>query len=179
MYNIRKAKLEDAKSIAHVHIESWKSTYQHLLQSKDIESIQLEHRITLWETVLKKSGQIVLVAENESGNIIGFISGGKERTKRFGYDGEIYAVYVLEQYHKKGIGTKLLQSFVKHMKKESFRSLLVWVLTKNEHKAFYERYGAAPVEAEEVTIGSGTYEETAYGWKSLRELENNIGLITK
>lgn len=176
MFHIRKATKEDAESIARVHVKSWKSTYQDLIEEQDMESIQLHHRITLWETVLQKSinGQIVLVAEDEENNVLGFISGGKERTKRFGYDGEIYAIYVLEEYHNKGIGKELMQSFVQYMKENEYQTLLVWVLTQNKHKSFYERYGAAPVEAEQVTIGTGTYEETAYGWSNMGELAKKL-----
>lgn len=173
---VRKAQLKDAEAIAHVHVLSWQSTYQHVIEEEYIQNLNVENRITLWETVLTKqiNGQTVLLAETEQGEVVGFISGGKERTKRYGYDGEIYAIYLLEQYQGKGYGTQLFKSFVENMKEEGYTSILVWVLTQNPFKRFYEKYGASPVEAEEVTIGKGTYQETAYGWKRIDLLEEQL-----
>lgn len=172
MYHIRQGQLEDAEAIAHIHVESWKSTYKDLIDKQDIDGISVENRITLWETVLKKAvnGQTVLVATDENDQVIGFISGGKERTKEYGYDGEIYAVYLLDEYHRQGVGTNLLSHFVQQMKQSGYESLLVWVLIQNENKKFYERYGASPVQAEEITIGKGTYKEVAYGWSDIHVL---------
>ncbi len=174
MYHIRKARLEDAEAIAHIHVESWKSTYKDLIDKQDIDGISVENRIALWETVLKKAvnGQVVLVATDESDKIIGFISGGKERTKEYGYDAEIYAVYLLDEYHRKGVGTGLLTHFVQHIRQSGYESLLVWVLTQNVNKKFYERYGASPIQAEETTIGKGTYKEIAYGWPDIEALSS-------
>ncbi|WP_082234743.1 GNAT family N-acetyltransferase [Halobacillus massiliensis] len=172
MMQVRKAKFEDAEQIANIHIESWKSTYKDLIDEQDLSNITLENRIALWETILKApvNGQIALVIENEHSELVGFISGGKERTKKYNYDGEIYAVYLLDRYQRKGYGSRLLQRFAEEMHKHEYHSLLVWILTRNPSADFYRKFGAAPVEAEEVTIGQGTYEETAYGWENLSEL---------
>ncbi|WP_085506858.1 GNAT family N-acetyltransferase [Thalassobacillus devorans] len=172
MYKVRKAVFEDAEKIAHVHVSSWKSTYKDLIDEKDVSNITVENRIALWEAVLKVpvNGQVALVVENDQGEVVGFVSGGKERTKHYGYDGEIYAIYLLDSYQRKGLGGMLLEAFGKEMKEAGYHSLLVWVLTNNPSSEFYRKYGAKQVEAEMVTIGEGTYEETAFGWKNIDEL---------
>ncbi|GGD23572.1 GNAT family N-acetyltransferase [Pontibacillus salipaludis] len=172
MYTIRRATQEDARAIAYVHVESWRTTYKPLLEEEDIQSLTLENRITLWETILKTpiNNQTIFVATDETDRVVGFISGGKERTKVYGYDGEIYAIYLLDEVRMKGLGTELLKAFTNDMAQKGYGSILVWVLTRNPNKRFYERYGAIAVEAENITIGKGTYEETAYGWKHLDHL---------
>lgn len=172
MFQVRKAVLGDAESVARVHVDSWKATYSELINEEDLTNITFENRKTLWETILKMpgAGQVALVIHNDDGEIVGFVSGGKERTKRFGYDGEIYAIYLLNKYQRQGLGTSLLKAFFAEMKKAGYRSLLVWVLTQNPSSQFYVRYGALPVEEEKTTIGEGTYQETAFGWKSVDEV---------
>ncbi|MCA0969702.1 GNAT family N-acetyltransferase [Halobacillus litoralis] len=172
MPKVREARLEDAEKIAQIHVSSWKSTYQDLLDERDVSNSTVENRIVLWETVLRQrvNGQLAYVVESDEGELVGFVSGGKERTKSYGYDGEIYAIYLLEQYKQQGYGRMLLQAFAEGMKREGYKSLLVWVLTKNPSNRFYTKFGADPIEAEKVTIGEGTYEETAFGWENIDHL---------
>ncbi|MDL4842723.1 GNAT family N-acetyltransferase [Aquibacillus rhizosphaerae] len=169
MFFIRKAILEDAEKIAEIHVKSWKSTYSELINEKDMSNITYDNRKVFWETVLSLPmvGQVALVVFDEQSNIVGFISGGKERTKRFGYDGEIYAIYLLQEYQRKGLGSMMLNAFAKEMKTFSYHSILVWVLTQNPSSKFYLDYGAKQIDKEETTIGKGTYQETAFGWESI------------
>lgn len=174
---VRAARFEDAEIIAEIHVQSWKSTYEDLIDEKDISNTTVEHRITLWETVLRTpiNGQIAFVIENDKGEVVGFVSGGKERTKSYGFDGEIYAIYLLDAYQGKGYGKALLKEFSQSMLGAGYESLLVWVLTHNPSRQFYIKHGADPIEAEKVTIGQGTYEETAYGWRNLKKLAQSLG----
>ncbi|WP_058308288.1 GNAT family N-acetyltransferase [Gracilibacillus massiliensis] len=168
MYTIRKARIEDAQDIAEVHVNSWKATYQNLINEQDLSNTTVEHRQILWETILKlpRKQQPVTVIE-EQGEIVGFISGGKERTDRFGYDGEIFAIYLMPSHQGKGLGKRLLKSFAQEMKELGYRSLLIWVLTKNPTHQFYLKYGATKIEEDQTTIGYDTYQETAYGFKDI------------
>ncbi|GAB2533725.1 GNAT family N-acetyltransferase [Gracilibacillus alcaliphilus] len=171
MYQIRKATLEDAKFIAEVYIHSWKATYQDLINEQDLSNTTVDHHQIYWETILKLSRkqQPVTVIEDQ-GEIVGFISGGKERTERFGYDGEIFAIYLLPDYQGKGLGKQLLKAFAEEMQELGYQSLLIWVLTHNPTHHFYLHFGAEKIEQEQTTIGDGTYQETAYGFSSIQKL---------
>ncbi|PKR78252.1 GNAT family N-acetyltransferase [Halalkalibacillus sediminis] len=177
MVTVRKARLEDAEHIAEVHDKTWRSTYEPIIKEADLQQVKsFQTRKIMWETALQSSkiNQDVFVAVNENDEVLGFISGGKERTENFDYEGEIYDIYILEQYQGEGVGRLLLKAFVDSCEENGYTSLLVWILTKNPAGRFYTRHGAAKVEAENVTIGEGTYEETAYGWKDLNELKHNL-----
>jgi Acetyltransferase (GNAT) family. len=50
----------------------------------------------------------VYVAENKSGKIVGFAAGGRERMGKYMYQGELFAIYILEEYQRQGIGRQLL-----------------------------------------------------------------------
>ncbi|PAV29326.1 GNAT family N-acetyltransferase [Virgibacillus profundi] len=171
MFSIRKATFEDAETIAHIHVTSWKSTYSDLLDERDLSNITYENRKALWETVLRirKKDQCTFVIHNED-KVVGFISGGPERTKRFHYDSEIHTIYLLDEYQKMGLGAILLKAFAEEMKSLGKKSILVWILKQNPSSRFYERYYAKPVGEEAISIGEGSYKETAYGWESIDEL---------
>ncbi|WP_066191880.1 MULTISPECIES: GNAT family N-acetyltransferase [Gracilibacillus] len=171
MYQIRKATINDAKTIAEVYVHSWKATYKDLINEQDVSNTTVEYHQVYWETILKLSRkqQPVSVIEVE-GDIVGFIAGGKERTERFGFDGEISAIYLLPDYQGKGFGKKLLKAFAEEMQELNYNSLLIWVLTNNPTHHFYLRLGAEKIEQEQTTIGTGTYQETAYGFPSITAL---------
>ncbi|MFD1037635.1 GNAT family N-acetyltransferase [Virgibacillus byunsanensis] len=173
MFSIRKAVYEDAEDIAEIHVSSWKSTYTELLDEKDISNITYENRKTLWETILrmqKKEQCTFVIYKNDNHKIVGFVSGGPERTKRFEYDTEIYTIYLLDEFQKMGLGARLLKVFAEEMMELGYKSILVWVLKQNPSSRFYERYHASPVGEEEITLGEGTYKETAYGWENINGL---------
>lgn len=171
MFFIRQAHVADAEAIAAIHVTTWKNTYYDLLYEKDLSNMTYDNRKTLWETVLgmKKKDQCTFVILDDE-KVVGFVSGGPERTKRFRFDAEIYTIYVLPAYQKTGLGTRLLHVFAEKMKALDCSSLLVWILKKNPASRFYERYRAKPVGVEETTIGKGTYQETAFGWENIETL---------
>lgn len=176
MLTVREARLSDAEQIAKIHDETWKLTYGPIIADEDLKQVMTyDTRKIMWETTLssQKVQQYVYVAE-EDDQLLGFISGGKQRAEQFEFDAEIYDIYVLEKAQGKKVGHELLKRFVEKCVEDEYRSLLVWILTANPYGRFYVRYGARKVEAENTTIGSGTYEETAFGWKELKELHQEL-----
>lgn len=178
MYIVREATFEDAEAISTIHVNTWKNTYKDLVDEKDLTNMTYENRIILWETVLRmdKEKQCTFVIQDDD-KVVGFISGGPERTKRFNYDSEIYNIYILDEYQKEGLGSQLLEVFAKEMIDYGHQSLLVWILKHNPSSQFYERYGATSVGEEATQIGEGSYEETAYGWDDIVQLLDILTIL--
>src|SRR5690625_7690335 len=126
---------------------------------------------------MKESQQNTFVIENEH-KIVGFISGGPERTDRFDYDSEIYTIYIIDEYQKKGLGAQLLKVFSEEMQAIGYRSILVWVLTQNPSSRFYERYLAKSDGHTVTTIGEGSYIKTVYGWDDIDKILSIIVRIS-
>lgn len=175
MYLVRRANYEDAETIADIHFKTWKSTYTELIDEKDITNMTYENRKILWETILRmpRKEQCIFVIEVNN-DVVGFIFGGPERTDNENYDSAIYDIYIMDGFQKQGLGAKLLKAFAKEMKKLGNKSMLVWVLTQNPSSRFYERYDAQLAGEVATTIGEGSYEETAYGWKDIDKLISSL-----
>ncbi len=109
----------------------------------------------------------MLVAE-ASAVIVGFTAGGGERDGRYGIDGEVYAVYVLEDHQNRGIGQKLMQRASEKLVEMGLSSMLVWVLEQNAYKRFYEKHGGVQIDRKPLEEGSLEPLITAYAWKSLK-----------
>ena len=163
---IRKAKIEDAGGIAKVHVDSWRTTYKGIVSDTYLESLSYEKREPIWKRGINENH--VYIAENENGKIIGFSSGGKERTGKYKtYTGELYAIYILKEYQGKGIGRLLVQAVVDDLKDRNLNSMLVWAIEENPACRFYEGLGGMKIDTEEIEIDGKKLSEVAYGWNNI------------
>ena len=105
MSSIRLAEVQDAAAIAHVHVESWRTTYKGLVPEEYLASLNEAKRVAVWQEWLTRDISI-FVAEVE-GKIVGFASGGPIREPVAAYDAELYTIYLLEQVQGRGIGKNL------------------------------------------------------------------------
>jgi ribosomal protein S18 acetylase RimI-like enzyme len=165
---IRKAKLEDAKGIAKVHVDSWRTTYETIFPSDFLNNLSYESRENLWNDAIPKG--TIYVAENNEGFIVGFSTGGKERTGNYeGFEGELYAIYILKEYQGKGIGKALVQPVVEELLEAGIDSMTVVVLEENSACQFYEALGAKKLDSIEDEIAGKKVKECVYGWGNLKE----------
>jgi GNAT superfamily N-acetyltransferase len=166
---IRKAKIEDAAAIAHVQVESWKTTYVGIVSDVFLTSLNKEERMRSWQEQILADNIFILVAEDETG-IFGFAAGGEIREKLDGYDAELYAIYLLHERQKQGVGRRLSISLASALKTSGFTSMGVWVLEQNPSVSFYRRLGAVQIARKIINIGGADLQELAFGWPSLDRL---------
>ncbi|MBN3941682.1 MAG: GNAT family N-acetyltransferase [Nostoc sp.] len=167
---IREANLTDAPAIARVHVDAWRTTYNNLLPAKFLADLSYEERETKWVKIFSNIAQdnFTYIAEDEIGQIVGFASGGEERTGDRLYQGELYAIYILEKYQRQGLGYRLVSSIATRLIESGISSMLVWVLADNPAVHFYQRLGGQQVYQKQIEIGTVQLVEVAYGWKDTR-----------
>lgn len=165
---IREAVLEDADGIARVHVDSWRTTYKGIVSDSYLQQLSYEQRAENWRRGIGKSA--LYVAEDETGKIVGFGTGDKERTGKYNADGELYAIYLLEEVQGQGIGKKLTQVIAQSLKEQGLDSMLVWVLERNPSKAFYESLGGQPIDETMIDIGGDQFKEIAYYWDNIETI---------
>jgi GNAT superfamily N-acetyltransferase len=166
---IREAVVADAAGIARVHVDSWRSTYAGLLPAGFLAGLSYTGREEVWRRTLANplAQTCVYVAESAGGQIAGFANGGAERTGQTGYDGELYAIYLLANFQRRGLGSRLVRAVAARLAAFGCASLLVWVLATNPARTFYERIGGRYVSEQEIEIGGERVREVAYGWPDL------------
>lgn len=165
---IRKARIEDAAGIAKVHVDSWRTTYKGIVPDTFLDNLSYEQRELIWKKGMNENN--VYIAENENGQVIGFSTGGKERTGKYeAYTGELYAIYILKEYQGKGIGRLLVRSVVADLKDKNLNSMLIWAIEENPACHFYERLGGKKIDTEEIEIAGEILNEVAYGWADVAD----------
>ncbi|WHY78484.1 GNAT family N-acetyltransferase [Neobacillus sp. WH10] len=166
---IRKAVLADAKGIAKVHVDSWKTTYDNIVPAEYLKRLSYESREQLWKNSIPNGG--VYVSETSEGEIVGFASGGKERTGKYpDYAGELYAIYILKEYQGNGLGSLLVKPLIDELQLQNISTMLVLVLEDNSSRLFYETLGAKKIDTIEVEFLGQKVQELVYGWSDIRNI---------
>jgi GNAT superfamily N-acetyltransferase len=169
---IRAAELVDAAAIARVHVDSWRTTYRGIVPDDALSALSYEQREQTWRRAISDSDNVrcVYVAEADGRHLIGFASGGPERSGDQIYVGELYAIYLLAERQRKGAGRRLALAVASHLLRGNLTSMLVWVLAENPARSFYATLGGQQVYEKTETIGGARLVEVAYGWRDLRAL---------
>lgn len=161
MFLIRKASIDDAAQIAHIHVTSWAETYQGLMPKAYIEGYTLVRREALWRKIISQNLSEVWVAEIDS-RLVGFLSYDtvKEEGAILDHQFELSSLYVLSQYQAIGIGRGLYQVFEARLQTDSPNdsiSITLWVLSSNlKALGFYQALGLSKTgrQLEEVVLDS-------------------------
>ncbi|WP_117149174.1 GNAT family N-acetyltransferase [Paraliobacillus zengyii] len=167
--NIRRALPEDSRAVEKVQVDSWKTTYKNIVPDEYLNKMTYESREQKWIDII--SDQTVFVAETDDGEIIGFSNGGKERTGKYpNYNGELYAIYILEAHQRMGLGKLLMEPIIENLKQNDIFSMIVLVLEENNSRLFYESLGAEKIDIVEIEVLGEKLNEIVYGWQDIRAI---------
>lgn len=170
---IRDATPADARGIAEVHAGSWRTTYRGHFPDELLDNVDIDLWTTNRERIIRElpADQFYLVAD-VGGRIAGFAVAGP--SKGAPEDAEVYAIYLLEEFQRQGIGRALLAECVRRFQARGWRSMVIWVLRENTiGRSFYERMGGTAERQKEGSVGGipgrprHPVTETGYVWRDL------------
>lgn len=168
--NIRRAVIEDAKGIARVHVDSWRTTYKGIIPDDFLNNLSYEQRTELWKKNIAKEDNYVVVAENNEGQIVGFADAWKRETNLVESSSDLTSIYLLEEYQGQGIGKKLFKELFEHFKQLGYVKIFVEVLEENNTRYFYENYDAKLVKTVQIKIGEKILNELIYEWDNVDDV---------
>jgi len=162
---IRRAEIGDEKKIAAVIVITWKNAYQGILPDAFLAALTTEKHERLFKEHLKAQTETIIVLENEAGEIVAMVSGGKDHLAEF--DCEIVAIYVLPEYQKRGCGRLLFENIIEEHKKKRYKSMIVWTFAANKDQKFYEKLGGAIRKTGSHNIGGKEIPTVGYVWDDI------------
>jgi ribosomal protein S18 acetylase RimI-like enzyme len=160
---IRTATVADAPTIAHINVETWRSTYRSQIPDADLDAFDVPRRTTFWQRLLNEKRGEVFVAE-DGGSITGFCNLIPTRDKNADPQAvaEIAAIYVHPQHWRKGAGRALCGSALAEARRRGYKTVTLWVLASNSGaRRFYEAVGFGldgATQTEKATDGSKLHE---------------------
>lgn len=166
---IRCANAEDAAGIARVRAESWRTAYRGIVSDEYLDAIDVAE----WSerqrlNMENQPAELVSLVADYAGLIVGWAALGPNRETGTPFAGELYAIYLLPEYWRRGIGRLLMEATAESLLERGMRSMILWVLAENRPaRRFYEALGGEYVRERQISIGDASLPEVAYGWHDL------------
>jgi GNAT superfamily N-acetyltransferase len=130
--SIRPATPADARSVAEVHVASWRDAYRGMLPDAYLSRLSVDDREAMWREAFADPSSGAFVAES-SGRIVGFVSFGPSRDDDAGEEvGEIPAIYLQPREVGTGVGRGLFEAATEALRRAGYRRATLWVLEANE-----------------------------------------------
>ncbi len=161
-YQIRAATQADIPHIAAVIQRTWQTAYRGMIADSYLDNLSPLQ----WENGLSSrhedpEGAVLTI----DGTIVGAaLYGGARDAEASAACGEIVAVYLLQDYWGKGLGTALLSHAIDQLQAKGYTSCILWVLRDNlRAQKAYKRMGFAPDGAEStIEIAGDALVELRY-----------------
>jgi ribosomal protein S18 acetylase RimI-like enzyme len=178
---IRRARPADAAAIAAVHVASWRTTYPGILPDAYLAGLSPLRLAASYHRGMTDRRQaaatFVAVAPAGPGDdgprIVGFSSGRRLESGPPGIalaQSEIETLYVLDDWRDQGIGRRLMRAAAAHLAAVGSRSVMLWVLSANPSRWFYQRLGGRFAAAGTVAVGGRAVPQVALLWSPIEHL---------
>ncbi len=168
---IREAQPGDSRGIAVVQLDSWRTNFAGILPDQYLAQFTYDDRDADWNELLADPGdRVIYVAEDDGGEVVGFVCAGPEGSENPTYPSEIYAIHINRSYHRQSIGRRLIAVAAQRLHEQGYPALLLWVLADNPARAFYERLGGRLVGEKTGDFYGVGVVEVAYGWSDIADL---------
>ena len=146
-----------------IYIQTWRDTYLGVIPYGYLSTMSIpRHEQAFFKELNSK--QIISFVAEDAGRIIGFITGGYERSGDAIYSGEINTLYVLKNLQRKGIGTKLVSALAMQFNRLGIYSILVRVLKLNPYRRFYEKINGLYLQTRRRSFAGEIMDVETYGW---------------
>lgn len=169
---IRTVQAGDADALAHVLVTAEQYTFKGLVPEQCLQFTETESAAN-WKRSFAKGflgeHDIFLVAETDRKKVVGF-AWGMPSDKMPGYGGELKTISILPDYHRQGIGRRLVGHIAGELNKQGISSLWLRVLQVNPNRRFYERLDGKNLDTGLYNWDGVDMIESIYGWKNTEVL---------
>jgi L-amino acid N-acyltransferase YncA len=162
MIRFRDLSAADIPALSAIHVRTWIETYSPVL--KKGPSIQVREYQWREKFSKKDDSWFIIGVENKKGALIGFAVGQQHNHEE--YKGELNKIYLLQEYHRMGIGTRLLREVVTRFQQMGIYSMVLFGIPQNPSCYFHEAMGGQRLYNKKGGFDGG------YGWKNFNKIFN-------
>lgn len=164
--DIRVSVGEDALEVETLRIGCWKKHYAGIIDQAFLDNMNPEKSYEARQKFIILQKNIHLVAVRDE-KIIGLSDAGPRKSQQEALsEGEIYSLYVDEDFRGQGVGQLLFQKQCALLRQRGFESIVVWALKENASaRNFYSKLNGALLDNEEsFDVDGKEYPHVVYQW---------------
>lgn len=136
---IRRLKKQDIEDIALTHLLSWQLGFKNILSDSLLQGLTKDEFLNIWLHIIKNKKRSNFVALSDK-KPIAFVSFGPSQESI--NVAEVYGIYVNPNFWRQGHGNLLMKKALTEISNDSYSSVILWVMTKNNSaRQFYEKNG--------------------------------------
>ncbi|MBV9986600.1 MAG: GNAT family N-acetyltransferase [Chitinophagaceae bacterium] len=168
-FSIRRAVETDIPQLAAVHVKAWADTYFTYRNPPTYEI-----RLSQWKESFRNNdgSWFAYVVVDKNNNVIGFAKGKTYSTADLpDYQGELNKIFLLFDYHRLGLGTRLLVKVAEYFITMGINNMVLFSEPSNPTGWFYEARGAKKLYGKNGGFHGG------YAWDNLRDLVKMVKVV--
>jgi GNAT superfamily N-acetyltransferase len=150
--------------MASVYVETWRDAYVDILPATYLGNLRVSDVRTSLEREIADGGHLARVAESGERGVVAFVTGGSRRRKGRIYEGEMFTLYVLPSFQRRGLGLRLAESLAKALNQIDIYTLKVSVLRANPWRPFYEKINGVLLGTRQIRYAGIDLSVCTYGW---------------
>jgi 3-deoxy-manno-octulosonate cytidylyltransferase (CMP-KDO synthetase) len=163
----REATEGDIPAISRIQIDSWKRSFASLVPQEFLETMSVEKRVEAFKQRFAEGGFYkMFVAEDANNGIVGFADIGQPRSEHK-FDAELYAIYFLPEFQRRGIGTRLFRLCQRTIVEHGCNSMCLDTLEVNPYRKFYDKLGGKVVASGSHKLAGVEFKTLIYGWSDI------------
>ena len=163
-FTIREATVEDIAALAALHVKTWMETYPEVRQPPTFYIREYQ-----WRQQFESADNnwFCYVVQDRQGKLVGFSKGQPYNHSDLPmFSGEINKIYLLQEYHRLGLGKRLLCTVVRRFVSQGINSVLLFGESSNPSGYFHEAMGAKKIFNKKGGFDGG------YGWYDLQQISS-------
>ena len=164
-FTFRDATENDIQELGKLHAITWAQTYN--TRSPNIELRQQQWKKAF--TVENDGSWFCIVVVSKSNELVGFAKGKINKNEKTGQlQGDLNKIYLLSDYQRMGLGTKLFRLVVKRFLNMGVNSMTLFGVPQNPSCYFHEAVGGERLYSEKGTFDGG------YRWTDLKKINDEL-----
>jgi GNAT superfamily N-acetyltransferase len=152
--------------MARVQLAGWRTAYRDIFPDHVLDAADPAATTDKWRRRLAAPGAVAFVAATSDGVMAIAAGGPPGKDPRFGFGPELYSLYLLPEWRRRGIGQRLLAATFSAFLNNGAGGAYLWCLAANrDGRSFYARLGGTEVTSvERPSVGNLIRRSVAIAW---------------